>query len=152
VPTSDVVVGRIIDARVGVERVSVASISHCKIPILRGNGGEGVEHGYVGLDCDDANSAFSDTVCMLVSLRCTLESISKGRCDLKEGFRAVVALRIESDEAVDIVVLILPGRVEGKENRDFGDKFRSGSIFSIDRVDTPCGEICEQVTIYMVTV
>jgi hypothetical protein len=79
VPTSDVVVGRIIDARVGVERVSVTSISHCKIPILSGNGGEGVEHGYVGPDCDDANSAFSDTVCMLVSLRCTLEPISKGR-------------------------------------------------------------------------
>jgi hypothetical protein len=71
---------------------------------------------------------------------------------VKEGFRAVVALRIESDEAVNIVVVILPGRVEAKENRDFGDKFRSGSIFSIDRVDMPCGEICEQVTIYMVTV
>jgi hypothetical protein len=102
---------------------------------------EGVEHGYVGLDCDDANSAFGDTVCLLVSLRGTLEPISKGLCDLKEGFRAIVALRIESDEAVNIVVLILPGRVEGKENRDFGDKFRSGSVFSIDRVDTPCGEI-----------
>lgn len=151
-PTSDVVVRRVINARVGVERVSVTSISHGKIPILPGNGGEGVEHGYVGLDCDDANSAFSDTVCVLIALRGTFEPIAKGRCDLKEGFRAVVALRIESDEAVNIVVLVLPGRVEGKENGDFGDKFRSGSIFSIDRVDTPCGEICEQVTIYMVTV
>jgi hypothetical protein len=56
------------------------------------------------------------------------------------------------NDAVNIVVLILPGRVEGKENRDFGDKFRCGSIFSIYRVDTPCGEICEQVTIYMVTI
>jgi hypothetical protein len=71
---------------------------------------------------------------------------------LEEGVGAVVALSIEADEAVDIVVLVLPGWVEGKENRNFGDKLRSGSIFSIDRVDTPCGEICEQVTIYMVTV
>ena len=63
-----------------------------------------------------------------------------------------IAYRKQSDEAVNIVVVILPGRVEGKENGDFHDKFRSGSIFSIDRVDAPCGEICEQVTIYMVAV
>ena len=77
---------------------------------------------------------------MFVTLGCAFKSIAKRSRDCEESLRAVVPFGVDVDYTVDVLILILPGRLEGKANLEFVDKFRSGSIFS---VCSPCGEVGE---------
>ena len=43
--------------------------------------------------------------------------------DCEESLRAEVAFGVDADQTVDVFILILPGRVEGEEKREFVDMF-----------------------------
>ena len=121
----------------------VAGVGHSKIPVLVGHRMERVKHCDVCLNSDDTNSTLSNTVSEFVSLGCAFKSIPERGRDYEESLRAIVAFGVDANETVYVLVLILPGRMEGKENGEFVDKFRSGSIFSIQRVYSPCSEVGE---------
>ena len=121
----------------------LTGVGHSKIPVLVGHRREKVKHCDVCLNSDDTNSTLSNAVSEFVSLGCAFKSIPERGRDYEESLRAIVAFGVDANETVYVLVLILPGRMEGKENGEFVDKFRSGSIFSIQRVYSPCGEVGE---------
>ena len=121
----------------------VASVGHSEIPVLGGFKRERVKHRDVSLDSDDTNSTLSNTVGVFVALGCAFKSIAEISRNFEENLRAVVPFGVDSDETVDVFILILRRRVEGKENGEFVGKFRSGWIFGIQRVYSPCGEVGE---------
>jgi hypothetical protein len=132
-------IGWVVDARVGVEGVRVAGVGHSKIPVLVGHRRERVKHCDVCLNSDDTNSTLSNTVSEFVSLGCAFKSIPERGRDYEESLRAIVAFGVDANETVYVLGL----QMEGKENGEFVNKFQSGSIFSIQRVYSPCGEVGE---------
>jgi hypothetical protein len=113
------VIGRVTITGVLVEGVCVTRVFHCKTPVAAGNGGVRVQHCYISLDSYNAN----DTVCVLIARSSGLNAIAEGRGSLFKRLGAVVILRVKSKEPIDVLVALLPGRVEGKENRRLRNKF-----------------------------
>jgi hypothetical protein len=103
--------------------VCVTSVLHRETPVALGDGGFQVQLCYIRLDSDDPNRALCDTVLVLIARSSRFNVIAEGRGSLFECFRAVVVLRVESKEPVGVLVTLLPGRVEGKENRRLRNKF-----------------------------
>jgi hypothetical protein len=117
------VIGGVTTSGVIVEGVCVTSVFHCETPVAPGHGGVRVQHCYIRLDSYNANRALCDTVCVLIARSSGLNAIAEGRGSLFERPGAVVVLRVKSKEPIGVFVALLPGQVEGKENRRLGIKF-----------------------------
>ena len=78
VPPRNEVIGRVVVTRVNVEGVGVTAIFHCEIPVSSGNRGNGVEHGNIGLNGDDTDRSFRDTIGVFLAWRSLLDEIAEG--------------------------------------------------------------------------
>lgn len=70
-----------------VERVRVARVGHCKIPVAS-------LFGYVCLGCNDANCTFRNSVSLLVSRMCPLKAVADGGRELEESIGTIATLSI----------------------------------------------------------
>jgi hypothetical protein len=117
------VIGRVTISRVIIEGVCVTRVFHCETPVAAGNGGVWVQHRYVRLDRYNANRTLCYTVHVLFASSSWLNAIAEGRGSLFKCLGAVVFLRVKSKEPIGVLVALLPGRMEGKENRRLRNKF-----------------------------
>jgi hypothetical protein len=105
------------------EGVCVTSVLHCETPVAPGNRGVRIKHRYIRLDSYNTNRALCDTVRVLIARSSRLNAIAEGRGSLFERLGAVVVFRVKSKGPIGVLVALLPGRVEGKENRRLENKF-----------------------------